>query len=219
MSAANSDVAETPVAAALLNSKRNCREAVSSSSKASSSSVATTPSSSSSSTTSGGGNCAYQASWCGGKVPSNTTEKPATEQCVFVKDYTALTISGGGGTVLINGTTCTGSNANCTASKPSASDGGYYIYVQTGAISSFQPYTVTAGTPVCNDVSPILLPQASFSNLSGAKVEVYNLQGKLVYSGYHENPSILKIPVQTKGIYIMRTTLGHEKKIQRLVVK
>jgi hypothetical protein len=223
MSAANSDVAETAPAAAL-NSKRNCREAVSSSSSVattpSSSSVATTPSSSSSSTTSGG-NCAYQASWCGNTVPTNnSTAKPATGQCVFVRDYTALTISGGGGTVLINGTTCTGSNTNCTANKPSASDGGYYIYVQAGTLSNSQPYTVTAGTPVCDDTTPILSLQTNFSNLpQGTKVEVYNLQGKLVYSGYPENPSILRILVQTKGIYIVRTTLGSDRKIQRLVVK
>jgi hypothetical protein len=37
-----------------------------------------------------------------------------------------------------------------------------------------------------------------------AKVEVYNLQGKLVYSAYPENPQILRIGVQTKGIYIVK---------------
>ena len=37
-----------------------------------------------------------------------------------------------------------------------------------------------------------------------AKIELYNLQGKLVYSGYSESSGILNIPVQTKGIYIAK---------------
>ncbi|GBU26475.1 hypothetical protein R83H12_03173 [Fibrobacteria bacterium R8-3-H12] len=43
------------------------------------------------------------------------------------------------------------------------------------------------------------------SNLPpNAKVEVYNLQGKRIYSAYPENPKILKIGVQTKGIYFVK---------------
>jgi len=223
MSGVGNDVAETAPAADL-NTVKNCRLAVvSSSSKASSSSAASSSSlagnASSSSTTSSGGNCAYQASWCGGATPTNnSTTKPTTGQCVFVTDYTALTIGSGGGTVLINGASCTGNSANCANNKPSASDGGYYIYIQTGTLSGSQPYTVTAGAPVCGGVSPILTLQTPVVH-QGAKTEVYNLQGKLLYSGYPENPQILRIPVQTKGIYIVKTTYGSEKKIQRLVVK
>jgi hypothetical protein len=197
----------------------------------SSSSVATTPSSSSnisfnsSSSTGSSGNCAYQASWCDNTVPTNnSTAKPANGQCAFVRDYTALTISGGGGTVLINGTTCTGSNADCTANKPSASDGGYYIYVQTGTLSGSQPYTVAAGIPVCDNTTPIFLSQTTIADIraysannaivlenlpKNTKVEVYNLQGKQIYSGYSENSQILKILVQTKGVYIIRARLGN----------
>jgi len=51
------------------------------------------------------------------------------------------------------------------------------------------------------------------------KIEVYNLQGKLIYFGNSGNSQILKIPVQTKGMYIVQTTSGSEKKVQRLVVK
>jgi hypothetical protein len=132
-----------------------------------------------------------------------------------------LTTGSGGGTVLINGTTCTGSYTNCVTNKPEAKDGGYYIYVQAGAISSSQSYAVTAGAPACNGVTPILLPpQASFSNLpQGTKVEVYNLQGKKIYSGYSVNSKTLQIPVQTKGVYIVRTTFGSDRKVQRFVVK
>jgi hypothetical protein len=40
---------------------------------------------------------------------------------------------------------------------------------------------------------------------TNAKVEVYNLQGKRIYSSIPENPQILRILVQTKGIYVVKT--------------
>jgi hypothetical protein len=43
------------------------------------------------------------------------------------------------------------------------------------------------------------------SNLpKNAKLQVYNLQGKQIYSAHSENSQILKIPVQTKGMYIVK---------------
>jgi hypothetical protein len=39
---------------------------------------------------------------------------------------------------------------------------------------------------------------------SEAKVEVYNLHGKRIYMGNPENPLIMKIMVQTKGMYIVK---------------
>jgi hypothetical protein len=39
---------------------------------------------------------------------------------------------------------------------------------------------------------------------SNTKVELYNLRGELVYTGYSENSQILKILVQTKGMYIAK---------------
>jgi len=160
----------------------------SSSSKASSSSA--TPSSSSnavsssSSITVSNPTCTdYQSSWCGNTVPAiNTTTTPTLGQCVFVKDYTSLMVSSGGGTILINGVPCEGSYANCVAIKPEAIDGGYYIYIQAGRITTSQNYTVVPGAPDCNGGTPIISSRPV--NLQGAKVEVYNLQGKLVYSGY-----------------------------------
>ena len=38
---------------------------------------------------------------------------------------------------------------------------------------------------------------------ANAKIEIYNLQGKRIYSANHENPKILKIGVQT-GVYIVK---------------
>jgi len=60
---------------------------------------------------------------------------------------------------------------------------------------------------------PIL--QVANSSLTGnAKIEVYSLQGKLIYSGNFEN----KIPVQTKGIYIVKVKSGSETKLIRVPV-
>jgi len=61
-----------------------------------------------------------------------------------------------------------------------------------------------------SNITPILPNQANnailLSNLPpSTKVEVYNLQGKCIYSAYTpENPRILRILVQTKGIYIVK---------------
>jgi len=208
---ASQDIAETSDA---------CKTSNSSSSKASSSSVTQSSSSlassssrpsSSSTVSSSSGNittCAdYQASWCGDNTyTSNTTTKPTLGQCVFVKDYTSLQVSSGGGIILINGEKCEGAYKNCVTNKPDKKDGGYYIYIQQGGITSSQNYTVTSGAPDCG-TTPILTPGLTLSNLpKGANVEVYNLQGKLVYSGYSEN---LQIPIKTKGMYIIKIRNGN----------
>jgi len=39
-----------------------------------------------------------------------------------------------------------------------------------------------------------------------AKVEAYNLQGKLIYSTNSQNSQILRIPIQTKGMYIVKVS-------------
>jgi len=80
------------------------------------------------------------------------------------------------------------------------------------------------------DNTPIILPQVPKGPLfaystpqsivienppQGAKIEVYTLQGKLIYSSYPENPRILRIGVQTKGVYVVK--VGN--KIFRLPIK
>jgi hypothetical protein len=70
----------------------------------------------------------------------------------------------------------------------------------------------------CN-ITPIRLPQIASSQISvrtasnaivlenlprNAKVQIYNVHGKSIYSGNPENPEILKIMVQAKGIYIVK---------------
>jgi hypothetical protein len=80
------------------------------------------------------------------------------------------------------------------------------------------------------NTTPIRLPQIATGNIrvqstanaivlenlpKNAKVELYNLQGKQIYSTHSENSQILKIQVQTKGIYVMKTS----NQIMRVVVR
>ena len=79
--------------------------------------------------------------------------------------------------------------------------------------------TLSETCPYSNIVTPINQPKISTSNIQAkattnsiilenlpqnAKVEVYNLQGKRIYSAHPENPKILTIGVQTKGMYIVK---------------
>jgi len=52
-----------------------------------------------------------------------------------------------------------------------------------------------------------------------AKVEVYNLQGKRIYSAHSENSQILKILVQTKGMYIVKVSSGSKTEMLRIAVR
>ncbi len=61
-----------------------------------------------------------------------------------------------------------------------------------------------------DDPTPIIGKSIILKNLpSNAKIEVYNLQGKRIYSGFPENHQILRIGVQTKGVYIIRIRQGN----------
>jgi len=69
------------------------------------------------------------------------------------------------------------------------------------------------------DITPILSTQTASKNIrvqtinnsivltnlpKNAKIEIYNLQGKRIYSSNNQPSTVLVIPVQTKGIYIAR---------------
>jgi hypothetical protein len=80
--------------------------------------------------------------------------------------------------------------------------------------------------------TPIRLPQIANTPISvhatsnaivlqnlppNAKVEVYNLHGKRVYMNNPVNPKIMKIMVQTKGIYIVKIRgISHMPEIRRV---
>jgi len=52
-----------------------------------------------------------------------------------------------------------------------------------------------------------------------AKIEIYNLQGKRIYFANSENSQILRIQVQTKGMYIIKASFGSENRILRVPVR
>jgi len=106
----------------------------------------------------------------------------------------------------------------------------YYIFARAVENANYNTGTASAALQVTteaepvsssssDDETPIRLPQIATGSLhiqattnaiilenlpANAKVEVYNLQGKQIYSTYSENSKILKILVQTKGIYIVK---------------
>jgi fibro-slime domain-containing protein len=51
---------------------------------------------------------------------------------------------------------------------------------------------------------------------TGAKIEVYNLQGKRIYSRNSENSQTLRIAVQTEGMYIIKLSLGSNKMVLKV---
>jgi hypothetical protein len=132
--------------------------------------------------------------------------------------------------VSCNGATLT-ANTDYTVAYSNNIDAGW----ATVSITGIGNYSGTVQRSFrINSNTPILSPQlasakihayATGSNIilenlpQNAKVELYNLQGKHIYSGNSGNSQILRILVQTKGMYIVKTTSGNEKKTLRVVVK
>ncbi|MCL2284572.1 MAG: T9SS type A sorting domain-containing protein [Fibromonadales bacterium] len=92
----------------------------------------------------------------------------------------------------------------------------YYIYISSS--SSDDP----SSSSVAN--TPVKSPQHAVGNIranainktiilenlpQGANVQIYNLKGKPIYSANSENSKILRIPVQAKGLYIVK--VGNQK--------
>ncbi|GBU24576.1 hypothetical protein R83H12_01210 [Fibrobacteria bacterium R8-3-H12] len=95
--------------------------------------------------------------------------------------------------------------------------------------------TKTFTIKVEDDETPIQLPQVATGNIriqatpnaillenlpANAKIEVYNIQGKRIYSTTSHSPlaTSLTIGVQT-GVYIVKASFGSEKKIMRVAVR
>jgi hypothetical protein len=193
----------------------------SSSSSNTTSSNSNKPSSSSAAQT----NCAYQASWCNNK-PVTTTPTAEGSSCFFVSDITKMLGSG----IKVNGVTPTPNNGGsefvcgqwdkgtCASLLPAKQDGGYYIY--TGSWISSENSTFANGSQNCSGDNtpsrPILLSQTATANTilathnaitlhvqSTAKLEIYNLNGKLQKS-LNFTGGVYNIPLGNlpKGIYI-----------------
>jgi len=88
----------------------------------------------------------------------------------------------------------------------------YFLLIGTAASSSSRASSSSAVTPINLPQIPNapLFAHATSNSIiienlpNNAKVEIYNLQGKHIYSSHSENSQILKIQVQTKGIYFIK---------------
>jgi len=171
----------------------------------SSSSIATTTSSSSrpssssissSSSTESPAVCGeYQTSYCGGleygSVPSNSTTMPTTGNCLYIGDFEAIQPNLNS-TVAINGEENTCGNewgeeeGKCPFNtKPAAKDGGYYVYVKTGTINSYQNNgwkgIVAKTKPTCSESTPII-SNIPLTHFSSGVVEIFDIKGNKVAS-------------------------------------
>ena len=141
----------------------------------SSSSVAVSSSSSTSSSsnaTTGPQVCGeYQTSYCGGlayeSVPSNSTTMPTTGNCLYIGDFEQIQPSLNS-TVAVNGVenTCGTSWDNCSFNaKDATKDGGYYVYVKTGTINSYNnngwKEIVAKAKPNCSSSSSVAASSSS----------------------------------------------------------
>jgi len=114
------------------------------------------------------------------------------------------------------------------ANKAQFNNGENTIVLEFGSAVNMDYFTITGGGS-----TPISLPQILSGNLrvqamdnvieianlpNNAKIETYSLQGKLIHSSNSENSQILIIPVQTKGMYIVKVKSGSETKMLRVPV-
>jgi len=81
--------------------------------------------------------------------------------------------------------------------------------------SSAQSSSSSAGTVPIRQIENAITLKSLQSNTT---IEVYNLQGKRIYFGNSENNQIFRIPVQTKGMYIVKIKSGSETKLLRMPV-
>jgi len=172
----------------------NSTGGTSSSSKANSSSSATT----------GQQTCGeYQTSYCGGLAYSNvlsnsTTIPTTTSNCLYIGDFEVIQPALNS-TVAINGVenTCGDDWPDCNYNtKPATKDGGYYVYVKTGTINSYQDNgwkgIVAKTKPTCTSSS-----SAAASSSSNSVVSSSSSAEELSSSSEEDSSPILKnrIPV------------------------
>ncbi|GBU26239.1 hypothetical protein R83H12_02934 [Fibrobacteria bacterium R8-3-H12] len=95
--------------------------------------------------------------------------------------------------------------SSSSSETPSSSSSETPSSSSSETLSSSSSETPSSSSSSIPNSTPIIGNTIVLENLpSNMKIEVYNLQGKLVYSAYPENLKILKIGVQTKGVYIVK---------------
>ena len=169
----------------------------------------------------------YKTSFCGGlaygSVISNSTTMPSTGDCIYIGDFEVIQPALSS-TVAINGeeNTCGNAWSDCSYNtKPSAKDGGYYVYVKTGTINSHENNgwkgIVAKAKPAC-ETTPIALkvPLTHFSvqALSGKAlrieanaptvVDIFDLRGNKVTSLNVSGSQTVKLSPLPNGVYFAK---------------
>jgi hypothetical protein len=150
----------------------------------------------------------YQTSFCGGlaygSVPSNSTTIPSTGNCLYIGDFEIIQPALSS-TVAINGTenTCGGDWDNCSYNdKPATKDGGYYVYVKTGTINSYQDNgwkgIVAKAKPTCT---------SSSSTASSSSVRASSSSGGTTFSLRNRIP-VTYFSVQTLSNKALRIEIS-----------
>jgi hypothetical protein len=122
----------------------------------------------------------------------------------FEIDITGWTLAVSGNDIVIipandaNVVHCPEPSSSSSATTPSSSSVGSSSSSSIGGSSSSSGIAPSSSS---GNPTPIIGKTIVLQNLpKNTKIEVYNLQGKLVYS----TTSHLKIPVQTKGVYVVK---------------
>jgi len=85
---------------------------------------------------------------------------------------------------------------------------GPYAFNDIGSAIEDAPIVKFNGSTLVEKLIHTTTNTIQLSNIPlNSKIDVYNLQGKHIYSTHSENSKILVIPVQTKGMYIVKVSV------------
>ena len=167
----------------------------------------------------------YEPAFCGGmdysKVMDNDTYPPFEGSCVFIKNFEVIQPNLEA-TVLVNGVsnTCGEEWEDCPYNeKPETVDGGYYVYVKSGAINTYEDngwQGIEAGKKLCKGtdaisqsvVSPVQVKVLKAGLISiythkKTSVEVFDLKGNKLANYNTQGFNTIELPL-SKGVYILR---------------
>jgi len=122
------------------------------------------------------------------------------EQSAGIAANAAYTITGDKGT-----------NASSYTATVALKDKDNYEWEDGETDDILLPWAIAANTPIIPQIATGSIRVQATANAimlenlpKNTKVQIYSLQGKQIYSNNSENSQILRIPVQTKGIYVVK---------------
>jgi len=122
------------------------------------------------------------------------------EQSAGIAANAAYTVTGGKGT-----------NANTYTATVALNDKDNYEWEDGETDDILLPWAIAANTPILPQIATGSIRVQATANAitlenlpKNTKVQIYSLQGKQIYSANSDNSQILRIPVQTKGMYVVK---------------